>query len=138
MIIEGICSSCKYQVPQVRRFAITLSLLIVITGCSATLPVYDEIIQFDTRDALRENFGEPLNIDYYEYGPDVLSLREQLSGEIPIFRFERWTYASTDNQKSTETGKTIIEIWINKPDSGDFVTSTGWLSNADYQELGRR
>ncbi|MBL4571656.1 MAG: hypothetical protein JKY86_01085 [Gammaproteobacteria bacterium] len=120
------------------RSRISAIVTLVLASCSSELPEHDEFLSVKTRDELRRKFGAPLSIMAYEYGPDVISLKEQLSGEIPIFKFERWVYESenitnwTRSSVTYEQGKTIFSFWINKENSGDVIQDMSWMKDEEF------
>lgn len=95
------------------RRALFLVSLAVTAGCFESLPTHNEIIKFDSRAELSNVFGEPFRIDAYQYLPDVMSIREQLSGIDLASKFERWTYLSmnpTDVETPIEPGESVVEF----------------------------
>lgn len=123
------------------RSKVLAIVILVLASCSSELPEHSEFISVKSRAELRSLFGEPLSIEAYESGPDVLSIKELASGNIPVFQIERWVCESTratnlaDSRVLQEPGKTLFSFGINKEDSGDVIQNLNWLNDADFARV---
>lgn len=100
---------------------------ILVTACGNVAPSYNDLIEADTREELRNRFGEPDSIRTSPNFTDVASPGEPpISSQYPTI--EIWEYESI---RKGVLGKAYFWFGVNNRTGNEILGDRNWISDND-------